>query len=168
MIIDTLGKARPARPPGADRYAWDYAIGTQLKDTIDTTPGATLVAVHHTRKSESSDFIDSVSGSQGIAGSADFVLVLSRKRHSDEAVLSVTGRDIAEAEYALSTDGGLWRLDDTSLGDAAKTAEIRCDKQDLGDRALEVLGFVFASNAGTRAADVTEQLGISQTKRAST
>ena len=66
-----------------------------------------------------------MSGSQGIAGSADCVLVLSRKRHSDEAVLSVTGRDIAEAEYALNSDDGLWRLDGTTLADAAKTAETR-------------------------------------------
>ncbi|HEY2501531.1 MAG TPA: FaeA/PapI family transcriptional regulator [Mycobacterium sp.] len=140
-------------------YAWDYSIGSQLKDTIDTTPGASLLTVHHTRKQESSDFVDSVSGSQGIAGSADFVLVLSRKRHSDEAVLSVTGRDIAEGEYALNTDGGLWRLDGGSLLDAAKTAETRRDKQGLGDRALEVLAFVNA-NAGTRASDVAEELGM--------
>jgi hypothetical protein len=159
IILDTLGKARPPRPPGADMYAWDYSIGSQLKDTIDTTPGASLLTVHHTRKQESSDFVDSVSGSQGIAGSADFVLVLSRKRHSDEAVLSVTGRDIAEGEYALNTDGGLWRLDGGSLLDAAKTAETRRDKQGLGDRALEVLAFVNA-NAGTRASDVAEELGM--------
>ena len=121
IILDTLGKARPPRPPGADLYAWDYAIGTQLKDTIDAAPGASLLVVHHTRKAESSDFVDSVSGSQGIAGSADFLLVLSRKRHSDEALLSVTGRDIVEAEYALTVTDGVWQLDGTSLAEAANT-----------------------------------------------
>lgn len=73
----------------------------------------------------------------------------------------MTGRDIPEAEYALNTDGGLWRLDGASLVDAAKTADTRRDKRDLGDRALEVLAFVNSSNAGTRAADVTEKLGLS-------
>jgi RecA-family ATPase len=53
IVLDTLGKARPSRPPGADMYAWDYAIGTQLKNVIDTVPGATLLVVHHTRKQES-------------------------------------------------------------------------------------------------------------------
>ncbi|MEE2855644.1 MAG: AAA family ATPase [Actinomycetota bacterium] len=163
IILDTLGKARPPRPPGADLYSWDYAIGGQLKDTIDNAPGATLIVVHHTRKTEAPDFVDSVSGSQGIAGSADFVLVLSRKRHSDEAVLSVTGRDIPEAEYALTTEGGLWRLDGASLSDAAKTAETRREKRELGDDTLQILELVN-SRAETRAADVEDELGIPQHK----
>ena len=41
-----------------------------------------------------------MSGTQGIAGAVDFVLALNRKRHADDAVLSVTGRDVIEAEYA--------------------------------------------------------------------
>jgi RecA-family ATPase len=162
VIVDTLGKARPPRPPGADLYAWDYAIGSQLKEVIDSSPGASLVCVHHSRKAESPDFVDSVSGSAGIAGSADFVLVLARKRHSDEALLSVTGRDIPEVEYALTTDNGLWCLDGASLTDAATTAEQRREKKDLGDRSLEVVAFVNQNQStGTRAADLTE-IGIDQ------
>jgi RecA-family ATPase len=164
VILDTLGKSRPPRPAGADLYAWDYAIGSQLKEVIDSSPGSSLLAVHHSRKQESPDFVDSVSGSAGIAGSADFVLVLARKRHSDEALLSVTGRDIAEVEYALATDNGLWRLDGTSLADAAKTAENRREKKDLGDRAIEVVAFVNQNQStGTRAADLTE-IGIDTTQ----
>ena len=160
IILDTLGKARPPRPPGADLYAWDYAIGGQLKDMIDTTSGATLLVVHHTRKTESSDFVDSISGSQGIAGSADFVLVLARKRHSDEALLSVTGRDITENEYALTTNDGHWSLDGATLADAASTAITRRDNVTLGDRALEVVTFVNAHH-GVRAAEVADELDIS-------
>ncbi|HEY2402446.1 MAG TPA: AAA family ATPase [Steroidobacteraceae bacterium] len=159
IIVDTLGKARPPRPPGADLYAWDYMIGSRLKDTIDTTPGATLLAVHHTRKTESSDFVDSVSGSQGIAGSADFVLVLARKRHSDEALLSVTGRDIVEAEYALNTDGGLWRLDGATLNEAAEAVDQRREQNKFGDRSLDALRFVN-SREDTSPADLAAHLDI--------
>lgn len=154
IIVDTLGKARPPRPPGSDLYAWDYAIGSGLKNAIDSVPGATLLAVHHTRKAESADFVDSVSGSQGVAGSADFVLVLARKRHSDDAVLSVTGRDVEEAEYALRTDGGLWFLDGDSLAGARSAAETRREQDRLGDRALEVLAFVNERQDATRASDL--------------
>jgi hypothetical protein len=159
VILDTLGKARPPRPPGADLYAWDYAIGTQLKNTIDTAPGATLLVVHHTRKAESSDFVDSVSGSQGIAGSADFLLVLSRKRHSDEALLSVTGRDVSEAEYALRGEDGIWQLDGGTLAGARQTAQTRRETGRLGDRSLEVLAIVNGRTE-TRPADVAATLGL--------
>jgi hypothetical protein len=153
VILDTLGKVKPPKASYEDSYQADYRIGSRLKEAVDTSPGSTLVTVHHTRKAESADFVDAVSGTQGIAGSADFVLVLSRQRHSDEAVLSVTGRDIAEREYALNADGGLWSLDGSTLADAAKTAEARRAKQHLGDRALEVLAFVNQSH-GVRAADL--------------
>jgi AAA domain len=160
IILDTLGKARSARPPGADLYAWDYEMGSKLKDTIDSVPGASLLVVHHTRKAESSDFVDSVSGSQGIAGSADFVLVLSRKRHSDEALLSVTGRDIAEGEYALKTDDGIWQLDGTNLATASVTAERRRFSDTHSDRSVEIVAIVAASPKPVSPTEVSEKLDI--------
>ena len=127
--------------------------------------GATLLVVHHTRKSESADFVDSVSGTQGVAGSADFVLVLSRKRHENNALLSVTGRDIPEGEYALAGDQGLWQLDGDTLAAARQTAHTRRETGRLGDRALEVLAFVNGRKE-TRRADVAQALGLDP-KRAS-
>ena len=84
-------------------------------------PAPTLLVVHHTRKAEAIDFVDSVSGTQGIAGSFDFVLALDRKRYSNNAMFSVTGRDVIEAEYALTADQGiLWRLDGADLAAARR------------------------------------------------
>ena len=161
IILDTLGKVKPPRPLGADPYQFDYRVGSQLKAAVDKVPGATLLVVHHTRKAESPDFIDSVSGTQGIAGSADFVLVLRRQRHSDDALLLVTGRDVTEAEYALKFTDGLWQLDGANLTSAASAAETRREKEHLGDRALEVLAFVNQRDDLTRAADL-KVLGIDQ------
>jgi len=160
IILDTLGRAKPVRPTGADPYQFDYNVGVQLKTAVDKTPGATLLVVHHTRKAESSDFLDAVSGTQGIAGSADFVIVLMRKRHSDEAFLNITGRDVIEAEYALTITDGIWQLAGATLAAAASEAETRRERQHLGDRALEVLGFVNSRDE-TRAADLGA-LGISK------
>ncbi|WP_454194324.1 AAA family ATPase [Nocardia sp. Marseille-Q1738] len=161
VILDTLGKARPPKARGEDSYAADYAIGTQLKNVADSVPGASLLVVHHTRKAESVDFVDAVSGTQGIAGSADFVLVLARKRKSDQAVLSVTGRDIPENEYALITEDGRWSLDGMDLMDAAAAVETRQQTAQLGDRTMDALAFVAARPLGTRATDLAEKLGIS-------
>lgn len=154
VILDTWGRCKPPRQPGEDAYAVDYTFGSRLKETIDSTPGAALVVVHHSRKAESADFVDAVSGTHGIAGAADSIIVLARKRHSDEALLSVTGRDVSEAEYALTTDDGLWRIDGDDLAEAARTAAARRDENHLGDRALEIVALVNRQ-AETRAADLT-------------
>lgn len=169
IILDTLGKVKPPKRPGDDSYSVDYAIGSQLKAAVDSSPGSSLLVVHHSRKAESADFVDSVSGTAGIAGSADFVLVLTRKRHSNDALLSVTGRDVTEAEYALVADHGvLWRLDGKDLRSAAATADARREQGQLGDRALEVLAFVnqrAAAGETTKASDLDEiNLGQDQAR----
>jgi hypothetical protein len=160
IVLDTLGKVKPPKRAGDDSYQMDYAIGGQLKDVIDSSSGSTLLVIHHTRKAESGDFVDAVSGTQGIAGSADFVLVLFRKRHSDDAVLAVTGRDIPEGEYALKADGGLWRLDGATLSEASDNARTRRESGNLGDRSIDALMFVNGRPLGTRASDLAEHLGI--------
>lgn len=161
VIVDTLGKIKPPKASYEDSYAADYRFGGALKDRIDDVPGGCLLLVHHTRKAESADFIDSVSGTQGIAGSADFILVLARKRHADDAILSVTGRDVIENEYALTTTDGRWSLDGTDLMDAAATAAKRKETAELGDRSAEALKFVNSRPLGTRPADLAKHLGIS-------
>ena len=164
IVIDTLGKARGQRPAGADLYQWDYQTGTQLKNAIDGVPGSTLLVVHHTRKAEAGDFVDSVSGSAGIAGSADYLLVLARKRHSDQALLSVTGRDVMEAEYALRVDDGIWEFGAENLSAASAVARERREQGQLGDPSLKIVAYVNDHPAaGTRAADLAE-IGIDQDK----
>jgi len=160
IILDTLGKVKPPKRSGEDSYAADYAIGGRLKDLIDAVPGATLLVVHHTRKAESDDFVDAVSGTQGIAGSADFILVLRRKRQSADAVLSVTGRDVPENEYALTTEGGLWLLDGADLTAAAEAVKTRKNTESLGDRSAAAVAFVAQRPLGTRATDLAGHLGI--------
>lgn len=159
VVLDTLGKVKPPKQSGQEAYAADYAIGTRLKELVDSVPGSCLVAVHHTRKAESADFVDAVSGTQGIAGSADFILVLARKRKDDQAVLSVTGRDVPENEYALVTEEGRWRLDGMDLVDAAATVDRRRESKSLGDRSIDVLAHV-ATNGPTTPRDIADALGI--------
>jgi hypothetical protein len=161
VILDTLGKARPQRKPGEDPYIADYLLGTWIKNTVDSVPGAALLAVHHTRKAGAEDWLDTLSGTQGIAGSADYVLVLTRKRKSDEGLLAVTGRDIVENEYAMRVNNGIWRIDGSDLDVAADRAETRHEEGRLGDRALEVLSFVNG-RVTTTAVDVRKELGIEQ------
>ncbi|MFC9761375.1 AAA family ATPase [Rhodococcus jostii] len=159
IILDTLGKVKPPKKAGEDSYTADYAIGTKLKDLVDAVAGSSLLVVHHTRKAESSDFVDAVSGTQGIAGSADFILVLARKRKSDDAVLAVTGRDVPENEYALTTSDGRWSLDGMDLTDAAATVEHRQQKSVLADRTVEIVRYVESQGKVTPS-EVASHFGI--------
>lgn len=101
VIVDTLGRFRTPDAGRGSAYQADYEIGAQLKPIADTR-GVALVLLHHTRKQESSDVLDSVSGTQGLTGSVDALLMLRRERGQLDAALYVTGRDIEhEQDYAL-------------------------------------------------------------------
>ena len=111
VVIDTLARVRPRRRPGADLYEEDATLGAQLQ-ALAIRHGVALVMVHHVRKAMAEDFLDTVSGSTGLTGVADVVLVLTRQRGEADAVLHVVGRDIGEGSHALQFDPqrGLWSL----------------------------------------------------------
>lgn len=160
VVLDTLGRARQQRRPGADPYLEDYRAGSALKSIVDAFPGSALLGVSHTRKQSSDDFVDDISGTLGLAGSADYLLILRRKRQSEEATLQVTGRDAPEGEYAFTVTGGQWILSGNALEDAAAEAISRRNATKLGDRSLDVLGLVNRRKE-TRAADLAE-IGMNQ------
>ena len=77
IIIDTLQKVREV---GGDKfsYASDYEIVTKLKAFSDEH-GICLLVVHHTRKMESSDSFDMISGTNGLLGAADGAFVMQKE-----------------------------------------------------------------------------------------
>ena len=103
VIVDVLARVRGQAPANANAYDVDYNSLVSLKRVADQHRVA-IVCVHHTRKAASEDFLDLVSGTQGLAGAADSVLVLKRDRGGHDAVLAITGRDIEEAEHPLKFD----------------------------------------------------------------
>ncbi len=143
VVLDTLGKAMPPAVGGETAYARDYRIAGALKGLADAVPGASLVAVHHTRKAEGSDFLDAVSGTQGLAGAADTIAVLRRDRGEHGGILSITSRDAREGEYALTlNDNGAWELDGTTLAEAATVAATERLTAGVSDRSAELIAAV--------------------------
>lgn len=154
VILDTLGKIMPPAGNG-NAYAHDYAVLSALKATCDAVPGSSLVVVHHTRKSDAGDFLDAVSGTQGIAGAADSVLVLRRERHEKRATLQVTARDAAEGEYSLTmSENGVWTLDGDSLEQAQNNARIVKANKSVGEPMLELIETVSRFPEGIKPADL--------------
>lgn len=112
VVIDVFTKVRGKPPDGtSSAYEADYAAVGKAKKLADTY-GVAVLLVHHVRKAGADDFLATVSGTNGLAGAADAVLVLERARAKADGVLHVTGRDVDETDYALSFDpgAGAWTL----------------------------------------------------------
>lgn len=169
IILDTLGKVMPDQGANETTYLRDYRVGSVLKKITDTHPGSSIIAVHHTRKAGSSDFLDSVSGTQGLAGAADTILVLRRERNTDEATLNVTSRDAAEGEYAMQlADNGAWTLTGGSLDTAAHAASAVKAKAGVGDLMQQILDEVGKYPEGVDAKTIAAALPDVSVERART
>ncbi len=121
IVLDTLQKVRDVGG-GKDVYGRDYNdIGT-LKRFADAHNIAVLI-IHHLRKmGDDSDPFARISGSNGISGAADTMMVLAKEKRSDDrATLSVTGRDVGQNDLVLrfNKSSCLWE----NLSDADAFAE---------------------------------------------
>lgn len=104
VVIDVLRKIRPPSDARSSMYEADYDFMGTLKRFADKR-GIAVVVVHHTRKSvDEGDVFNEASGSTGLTGAADAILIAKKARNTAEAVLHVTGRDIREGAHALSWD----------------------------------------------------------------
>lgn len=157
IILDTLGKIRGTYG-GNDAYGHDYTQMSALKHLVDDAPGSSLLVVHHSSKAEKTDFLDSVSGTQGLAGAADSVLVIKRNRGTGDATLHVTSRDAAEGEYAITMTDGVWQLDGDGLRDAAQRAQVRRQTSGLGDEMSALVETVGQHPEGIKASELATEL----------
>jgi hypothetical protein len=156
VVIDTLGKAMPLTLQGETVYQRDYRVMGELKQLCDAEPGAGIIVNHHDRKASADDFVDFVSGTNGLAGGADTIMVLSRDRGENAGLLRVTGRDIPEGAYALTLiPGTWWRLDGANLEEAAAAARSAKVSAGLGDKSAAIVAYIGQHPEGVRADDVT-------------
>lgn len=167
VIVDVLGKVRPATGPQTDRYEHDYKVIGALKALADRRQVAVLIATH-TRKMGAEDVFDMVSGSIGLTAAADATLVLRRARGETDATLHVTGRDVPESEYALSFDPTrcVWTLAGSGLAEAASRAAAVRASAGLGDDSAAVVDFIAAHPAGVTPAEVAAHMGWTDRKTA--
>jgi hypothetical protein len=152
IVLDTLGKAITAPSNSGNNYLHEYNQITKLKDIADDHPGVAFVIIHHDRKAESEDFVHSVSGTQGISGAADTIIIMRRQRFEKEAILNVTGRDVEEKQYPIiSNDNGIWELNGDSTQDAAERAHNDQFKANLGDNSRAMIDWIIYTGEVTNA-----------------
>ncbi len=119
IIIDTSGKGPPQPRRNGNAYTDDHDSVAGLKKLADKFALAILV-VHHLRKMPAPDPLEAVSGTLGLTGCCDGVLVLNRRRGQSAGTLNVMGRDVEERELAVrfDSDSGLWKFEGESAPDS--------------------------------------------------
>jgi hypothetical protein len=139
VIIDVLARVRGPSSRDVPPYEADYHALARAKAIADQH-GVPFIVVHHTRKATAEDFIDTISGTQGLAAAADSILVLKRIRGKADGILHVTGRDVEEASYALrfAADFGTWQLLDVPVAEVT-----------LGDTRAKILAYVRQHEGAT-------------------
>lgn len=115
VVVDTLERFRQLANPGSSAYTTDYLAIAALHKLAHQR-GLAIVVIHHVRKLEADDPFDMVSGTNGLTGAADTILVI--KRQAGTITLYARGRDIEEQETAcqFNRDSCRW----TFLGDAGE------------------------------------------------
>ena len=101
VIIDTLAMVRMPNRKDTSTYDADYAAVKDLRD-LALKYGIAIVLVHHLRKAEADDAFDTISGTLGLTGAPDTIMILSRGGRG--TTLHAKGRDLIEIEKAVRFD----------------------------------------------------------------
>ncbi|MBQ8693556.1 MAG: winged helix-turn-helix transcriptional regulator, partial [Synergistaceae bacterium] len=133
IIIDTFQKFRKQLSSRGNIYSEDYDAAGEIKRIADKYAVAILV-IHHLRKLlDMSDPFNEMSGSQGLAGSADTNIIWKRPRQQEKGTIEFSGRDVEEKKYYLSctkfADQFLWSLGDEIRAEDETTAGLSKEKQ---------------------------------------
>jgi AAA domain len=164
IVLDTLGRIMPLPFQGETTYQRDYRVAVALKRIADEHPGLAIVVIHHTRKAFADDFIDSISGTHGLAGAADTIIMLTRARGRAEGTMRVTGRDVIEADYAVIFRDGAWSLDGADLKEARANVRRHAETGALGERSAEIIEFIRGRPSGAKAQEIEDKFGPDGTR----
>lgn len=108
IIIDTLAKFRGRKGKEEQQYECDYRTISLLLD-LSRRRNVSIIVVHHVRKQTSDDIFDTISGTMGLSGAADTLVVLTRAE-DDQLRLCVRGRDVEPEDKIVTFDSemGEW------------------------------------------------------------
>ncbi|MFZ0150093.1 MAG: AAA family ATPase [Xanthobacteraceae bacterium] len=103
VIVDTLAMVRMPNRKDTSTYDADYAAVKELRN-VALKYGIAIVLVHHLRKAEADDRFDTISGTLGLTGAPDSIMILARDGRG--TTLHAKGRDLIEIEKAVKFDPG--------------------------------------------------------------
>ncbi len=122
ITLDVWRAVKPTANGRGSAYDDDANGIAPLLELTKRREGLCILVLHHIRKMEAEDPFDTISGTNGLSGVPDTLLVLAK--HGDVSKLSARGREIEEYEKALGRDrmtGGWTMIGEASL--IGKTSE---------------------------------------------
>lgn len=111
IIIDTLGRVKSGAKRGENAYESDTRIFGELQ-TFALENKLSVVVVHHLKKDTGAndDYFERISGSMGLTGACDAVMVLAGKRGEETSTLRTSSRDFEAQDFVVEFNGGAWEL----------------------------------------------------------
>lgn len=105
VVIDTLQFVKYRQGKSESAYECDYRTGRDLKEFAEKFHLAIVVVTHTTKMIHAEDEMSNVSGTNGVTGAADSVIVLSKEKRTDkDARIFITGRKVRQSMHNISFD----------------------------------------------------------------
>lgn len=126
VILDTLVGLMEDKPKDRSPYKHEYETLSRYQRLTKADAGAAMLIAHHTRKMQTNDPMESISGTNGIAGAVDTPIVLGRPdRNSTAGTLNVMARDFEGGEFAIDFRDCRWHLEGGDVDAAIRMHEQR-------------------------------------------
>jgi len=110
VILDTLGAALDPERSTKNIYRADYAEAVGLQKLAQEF-GISFLILHHTNKGDSASPVARASGSHGLTGAVDSVMMLYKDEFKSCAILSACPRDGESSEvYLERLENGTWNV----------------------------------------------------------
>lgn len=152
VIIDTI-----TRFGGQSQTRSGYSADVDWMSkfhNVAVNNGIALIAVTHTNQmklEEGDDWFNKISGTTGIVGTADQVMLLDAQRGEPEGLLRYAGRDIEEGALALRRTGPWW----------AVTEQIRGRR---GDKSVSMADWIIQAGGEVTTREVADQFEMTTDK----
>lgn len=154
VCFDTYARVKPkGRGAQASAYDEDESAMRPLHDLAKRRPGVAFVVVHHVRKQEAADIFDTISGTMGLTGVVDTMLILARV--GDTVQLAGQGRDLENFERVVTRDKltGGWLIGGDA-SEVASTSERQAILDALRERGEPMTPTEVASETGKSRSNV--------------
>jgi hypothetical protein len=113
IVIDILERVLPriSSKEKRSQYSTDYYGLALLQELTKAHPGLCIMVLAHQRKAGAEDLIDTISGTLGVTGAVDAILILGKDGASGNKYLYGRGRDLEEFNVIIQQDEqARWRV----------------------------------------------------------